>query len=79
MPSPPRRTLLLALLALLLLPSVARAADVAPLFELTRPEGAPFPSDRYTVPDPTQLTGVRVALPKPSCAVFPPTAPISTS
>ncbi len=28
-----------------------------------------FPSDRYTVPDPNQLTGVRVALPKPDCSV----------
>jgi hypothetical protein len=28
-----------------------------------------FPSDRYTVPDPNQLTGLRVALPKPDCSV----------
>ena len=28
-----------------------------------------FPSDRYTVPDPNQLTGVRVALRKPDCSV----------
>lgn len=28
-----------------------------------------FPSDRYAVPDPNQLTGVRVALPKPDCSV----------
>ena len=28
-----------------------------------------FPSDRYTVPDPNQLTGMRVALPKPDCSV----------
>jgi hypothetical protein len=31
--------------------------------------GGPFPSDRYTVPDPNQRTGVRVALPKPDCSV----------
>jgi hypothetical protein len=69
MSSPLRRSLLLALLTLLLLPSVAHAAE--PLFDLTRPEGAPFPSDRYTTPDATQLTGKRVALPKPNCASFP--------
>jgi hypothetical protein len=62
---------LLTLLALFLLPSAAHAADVAPLFDSSRPEGAPFPSDRYTTPDATQLTGKRVALPKPSCASFP--------
>ena len=28
-----------------------------------------FPSDRYTVPDPNQITGLRVALPKPGCSV----------
>src|SRR5260221_1247362 len=28
-----------------------------------------FPSDRYTVPDPNQITGLRVALPKPDCSV----------
>ena len=28
-----------------------------------------FPSDRYTVPDPNQLTGLRVALPKAGCSV----------
>jgi hypothetical protein len=28
-----------------------------------------FPSDRHTVPDPNQLTGMRVALPKPDCSV----------
>lgn len=30
----------------------------------------PFPSDRLSVPDPEQLTGLRVNLPKPDCAVF---------
>jgi len=29
-----------------------------------------FPSDRYTVPDADQLTGLRVALPKPDCSVY---------
>lgn len=35
----------------------------------TDPAAAPFPSDRYTVPDAAQRTGRRVALPKPDCAV----------
>jgi Big-like domain-containing protein len=68
---PLRRPVLLALLALFLLPSAAHAAGVEPLFDISRPEGAPFPSDRYTTPDATQLTGRRVALPKPSCASLP--------
>jgi hypothetical protein len=29
-----------------------------------------FPSDHYTVPDADQLTGLRVALPKPDCSVY---------
>ena len=66
-----RRPVLVALLALFLLPATARAATVEPLFDLSRPDGAPFPTDRYTTPDATQLTGKRVALPKPSCASLP--------
>lgn len=31
--------------------------------------GGPFPSDRHTVLDPNQRTGLRVALPKPNCPV----------
>lgn len=33
--------------------------------------GGPFPSDRFTVVDPSQITGRRVSLPKPDCAVRP--------
>jgi hypothetical protein len=33
--------------------------------------GGPFPSDRFTVNDPTQNTGLRVNLPKPDCAARP--------
>ncbi len=68
---PFRRSLLLASLAFCLLPSLAQAAGVQPGFDLSSPSGSPFPSDRYTTPDRTQLTGLRVELPKPSCAVFP--------
>ncbi len=47
----------------------ATAAAVEPRFD---PDGAgPFPSDRLTVPDPTQRTGLRVALPFPNCRAEP--------
>ena len=68
---PFRRSLLLALMVAGLTPSLAHAAGVQPGFDLSSPSGSPFPSDRYTDPDATQLTGLRVALPKPNCAVFP--------
>lgn len=72
MPSPLRRSLLLALLTLFLVPSLAHAAGaVRPTFDLTTPSGAPFPSDLFTDPDPSQLTGRQVDLPKPNCAVRP--------
>ncbi|HEV8473357.1 MAG TPA: Ig-like domain-containing protein [Methylomirabilota bacterium] len=62
--TPSRRSLPLALALLLLLPSAVLAAGVAVT-------GTPFPSDIYTVPDPSHLTGVRVNLPKPNCAARP--------
>src|SRR5438105_10148310 len=50
----------LALFALaLVLPGGAFAATSA---------GQPFPSNLYTTPDSTQITGLRVDLPKPDCA-----------
>lgn len=48
--------------AALVLPGVASAVVRA---------GQPFPTNLYTVPDATQLTGVRVALPKPDCGTRP--------
>jgi hypothetical protein len=48
----------------------AQGRPVHILLESARPERSPFPSDRFTVPDPEQLTGVRVALPRPAdCGV----------
>lgn len=44
-------------------------SDVAVAFSTSDPDAAPFPSDRYTVADARQRTAVRVALPKPDCAV----------
>ncbi len=55
-----RRAALLAVVALVL-PTAALAASA----------GQPFPSNLYTTPDDSQLTGVRVALAKPNCAVRP--------
>jgi Bacterial Ig-like domain len=61
-----RRSLpfVLALAILLLLSTAASAATVQVL-------GTPFPSDIHTLPDPSQLTGVRVNLPSPDCATHP--------
>ena len=65
-----RRALLLALLMFVALPSLAQAA-VQPRFDLSSPEGGPFPSNRWTTFDWSQNTGLRVKLPKPDCAVRP--------
>jgi hypothetical protein len=40
-------------------------------FGLASPDVGPFPSDRFTVPDPSQLTGLRVNLPLPDPATRP--------
>ena len=48
--------------AALVLPGVASAVVRA---------GQPFPTNLYTLPDATQLTRVRVALPKPDCGTRP--------
>jgi hypothetical protein len=69
MSSLPRRLILLVLVGVMLAPATAHAAGVMPGFDLSSPSGAPFPTDRYTAPDSTQLTGLRVDLPKPNCAV----------
>lgn len=41
------------------------AAAVHPLFDLSAPDTAPFPTDRFTMTDAEQLTGRRVSLPIP--------------
>jgi hypothetical protein len=38
-------------------------------FDLRGPDTSPFPSDVFTVPDPTQRTGRRVNLPYPDCSI----------
>lgn len=40
-------------------------------FNLDSPSGGPFPSNRFSVADATQNTGLRVNLPKPDCSARP--------
>jgi hypothetical protein len=48
-----------------------QAAGVSVRFDLAAPQGSPFPSDRFTVPDWQQQTFRRVNLPLPDCALLP--------
>ena len=68
-----RRTPIIALVLVLLVPALAPAAAVQARFDLSSPSGGPFPSDVFTVDDPSQNTGMRVNLPKPAAcpAVVP--------
>ena len=45
------------------LPARTETPAVHPRFQLDSPLGGPFPSDRFTVSDPAQNTGRRIALP----------------
>src|SRR3990172_6174452 len=62
-----------------MIPALLSGADVYggghgggyPLFDLGAMETSPFPSDFLTVRDRDQITGLRVALPKPDCTVRP--------
>ncbi|MBV0881361.1 Ig-like domain-containing protein [Noviherbaspirillum sp. L7-7A] len=56
---------------LLALPLTVLADGVAIRYDLSDPAGSPFPSDRFTVADPDQNTGRRVALPLPNCTIRP--------
>lgn len=66
-----RRGFPLFLALLLALPAVALGAGVRAGFDLSSPAGGPFPSDRFTQPKLTHLTGLQVNLPKPDCAARP--------
>ncbi|ROZ66764.1 hypothetical protein [Ramlibacter sp. WS9] len=44
-------------------------SNVSVQFSASNPDAAPFPSDRYTVADAAQLSGRRIALPKPDCVI----------
>ena len=52
--------LIAALLTFFALPSLAQAAGVQPRFDLSNPDGGPFPSNRWTTFDWSQKTGLRV-------------------
>jgi Bacterial virulence factor lipase N-terminal len=65
------RPALVALVVVLLWPSLVLAAGVQALFDIEAPTGGPFPSDRFTVADPQQKTGRLVSLPQPNCATRP--------
>src|SRR5580765_3056321 len=65
-----RRSFVLLIPAALLMPALAAAAT-HPLFNLGSPTQSPFPSDRFTVFDSQQLTGLRVNMPLPNCASNP--------
>src|SRR5713226_2424783 len=56
-------------LALAFAPASALAAPAAAL--AATKAGQPFPTNLYTVRDGTQITGLRVDLPKPDCATHP--------
>jgi Bacterial virulence factor lipase N-terminal len=50
---------------------LAVLADVSVKFDLSDPSASPFPSDRFTVVDWSQITHRRVVLPKPNCVQRP--------
>ena len=62
---------LAALAALLAAPALALAAGVSVRFDVSNPNGSPFPSDRFTQPDWSNNTGKRVSLPLPDCGARP--------
>jgi Bacterial virulence factor lipase N-terminal len=55
----------IALALVSLPPALAAAGSVYARFDLSSLQGGPFPSNRFTVADSTQNTGLRVDLPKP--------------
>jgi hypothetical protein len=61
----------MVLTLVVLFPALAAGAGVTARFDLSSPAGHPFPTDIYTVADPSHNTGLRVSLPKPDCAVRP--------
>ena len=65
-----RRTFIFLVAASLLTPVLA-LAETHPLFNLQSTTQSPFPSDRFTVFDAEQLTGLRVNVPLPNCATNP--------
>src|SRR5512140_1924018 len=65
-----RRSIVFLVAITLLAPALA-LAETHPLFNLQSTTQSPFPSDRFTVFDSQQLTGLRVNVPLPNCATNP--------
>src|SRR5438067_7921830 len=59
------------LLAIGICPSLAWGATVHELCDAGSPSRRPFPANRFTVADDSQITGLRVNLPKPDCSARP--------
>ncbi|MCU1332462.1 MAG: hypothetical protein JWM08_1454, partial [Candidatus Angelobacter sp.] len=59
------------LVAVAILTPALALAETHPLFNLQSNTQSPFPSDRFTVFDRQQLTGLRVNVPSPNCATNP--------
>jgi hypothetical protein len=70
-PWPGRRAIAVSVVLLLTTAAPALAGGVSPQFALSSLSTMPFPTDIFTVDDPSQNTGVRVKLPKPDCAARP--------
>ena len=67
----PRAFFLISLSAMLLMPALALAGDVHPLFNVSSTTQSPFPSDFFTVLDSHQNTHLRVNMPFPNCTTHP--------
>ncbi|HKZ73742.1 MAG TPA: Ig-like domain-containing protein, partial [Steroidobacteraceae bacterium] len=67
----PIRKLLAVSSLLAILPALASAASVTAVFDLSRPETGPFPSNRFAAADLRHRTGLRVNLPRPDCTTRP--------
>ena len=52
-------------------PTWQEPPKVHALFGLSQPSDGPFPTNRFTVADTSNITGIRVKLPRPDCAVRP--------
>jgi hypothetical protein len=65
-----RRCALVVLSLALLWPSAAMAS-VQALFNPDVIEQGPFPSDRFTVPNPANITRLQISLPLPDCTTHP--------
>lgn len=66
-----RRALAFSVVLMLATAAPTLAAGVHARFDLSSPSAMPFPTNLFTVDDPGHNTGLRVSLPKPSCAARP--------